>query len=67
MMPSPSPEGEVNKLRDGPCSQYYTLLMACADKKDATYGKPSMEACPSETDLLLKCFRKNPAYFYDKR
>lgn len=59
------PEGE-NKLRDGPCSHYYTMLMACSDRKDAVYGKKTMEACPSETDLLLKCVGKNPAYFLKK-
>jgi len=63
---APAPGKEENKLRDGPCSHYYDLLMKCSDRKDAPYGKKSMEACPSETDLLLKCVHKNPAYFLKK-
>ena len=62
-MASSGPSGDVDKLRDGPCGHYYKLLMACSDRKDAVYGKRTMEACPDETDLLLKCVHKNPLYF----
>ena len=62
-MSSATPDGGVDKLREGPCAHYYVLLMACSDKKDAVYGKKTLEACPNETDLLLKCVHKNPAYF----
>ena len=54
-MASATPNGDVDKLRDGPCAHYYKLLMACSDRKDAVYGKKTMEACPDETDLLLRC------------
>ena len=63
---SQADEGE-DKLRDGPCSHHYSMLMACSDRKDAVYGKKTMEACPSETDLLLKCVHKHPAYFLKKQ
>jgi len=55
-----------DKLQDGPCSHLYKMLMECSDSKDAVYGKKTMEACPSETDLLIKCVNKNPAYFLKK-
>jgi hypothetical protein len=60
-------KAEDNKLRYGPCADIYEQLMLCSDRKDAVYGKKTLEACPSETDLLIKCVHKNPAFFLKKQ
>ena len=56
---------KANKLKDGPCSKTFELLEACAIRKGVARNneKDRMQACPSETDLLIKCIRKNPLFF----
>lgn len=55
-----------SKLLDGPCSEVYKLLGKCAIEKgiDVNNMKMKLEACPSETDGLIKCMNKNPKYFF---
>jgi hypothetical protein len=56
---------QPNKLEDGPCAKPFELLEACAIRKGITRSneKHRMQACPSETDVLIKCINKNPLFF----
>ena len=57
--------GTANKLKDGPCSKVFELLEACANRKGVAREseKDRMQACPSETDVLIRCIHKNPLFF----
>jgi hypothetical protein len=62
-----------NKLKNSPCSRQFQLLEACGkrngllsnsnDTSNNNYEKDRMQACPSETDILIECIHKNPLYF----
>jgi len=54
-----------NKLKDGPCSKEFLLLETCGKRKGLSSDseKVRMQACPSNTDVLIKCIHKNPLYF----
>jgi len=54
-----------NKLADGPCSKAYERLEACAMRRGVAREneKDRMQACPSETDVLIRCIHKNPLFF----
>ena len=66
MEKSTSQDRGKSKLLDGPCSEVYKLLGKCAMEKgiDVNNMKMKLEACPSETDGLIKCMNKNPKYFF---
>ena len=62
--------GKPNKLKDGPCSKPFERLEACATRKGIGRNnneKDRMQACPSETDVLIKCIHKNPLFFQGSR
>jgi GCK domain len=66
--PSSSSGGGGDKLRDGPCQQEYIALEKCAQSKqnpnEATLNeKDRMQACPSQTDRLIRCIHKHPRFF----
>lgn len=54
----------TNKLNSGPCSDVYELLEKC--KEDSGLIKPTniMSYCINETDLLIKCIKRNPLYYH---
>jgi hypothetical protein len=75
--PSPSPTPQTpNKLYNGPCANIMETLEDCAKRKGVGIGsgtsKPQntnlyrekLQACPNETDQLIKCMNKNPKHFY---
>ena len=51
-------------LRDGPCSEQHAQLQACQQRKNIIKPSNALTYCVSETDLLISCVRKNPAYFH---
>jgi hypothetical protein len=51
-------------LRDGPCSEQHALLQSCQQRKNITKPSNALTFCVSETDLLITCVRKHPAYFH---
>jgi hypothetical protein len=53
----------VNKLQDGPCGKQYALLQQCATRNGVTNSKQQLQACPSETDMLITCVNKHPLFF----
>ena len=55
------------RLRDGPCAEQYALLQNCQVSKKIQKAANAMTFCVSETDLLIKCIHKNPAYFHDTK
>jgi hypothetical protein len=60
--------GEKDKLRDGPCRIEYKSLEVCASKKQRPDEAPMtekerMQACPSQTDRLIKCIHRHPLFF----
>ena len=55
-----------DKLKNGPCSEYYALLEKCQQGKNIKKASNVLTFCVSETDLLIKCIRKNPLYFQSK-
>ena len=61
---NPNSSGGPDKLRDGPCAKEFAYLSACAKRKGVVNNKQQMQACPSETDLLIRCINKNPLYFH---
>jgi hypothetical protein len=50
-------------VRDGPCAKNFSLLKECAQRKGVRNEKQQLQACPSETDLLIRCVNKHPLYF----
>ena len=66
-MASPNePPKQPDKLAEGPCALPYEQIIKCAEKKGVNVSKHKlkMQACPSETDALIKCMNKHPKYFY---
>ena len=63
-----SEKGKGDMLRDGPCSKEFDALEACGKRLRLSRNieKDRMEACPSETDILIKCIKKNPLFFHSK-
>jgi len=59
---------KANKIKSNPCSKIFELLEACAIRKGVARNneKDRMQACPSETDVLIKCIHKNPLFFQAK-
>lgn len=55
-----------NKLKDGPCSKCFTLLEQCQQGKNIKKVSNALTFCVSETDLLIRCIRKNPLYYQSK-
>jgi hypothetical protein len=53
-----------DKLRDGPCSEIYELLQKCRTSKGIRRDQVAISVCVSETDRLISCIHKNPAYFH---
>ena len=58
---------EPDKLREGPCSDIFALLEKCQQEKRIKRNDRALTFCVSETDLLIKCIHRNPAYFLDKK
>ena len=58
LLPPPDP------LRDGPCAEQHAQLQACQQQKNIYKPSNALTYCVSETDLLISCVRKNPAYFH---
>mmetsp|Transcript_6521 Transcript_6521/g.16528 ORF Transcript_6521/g.16528 Transcript_6521/m.16528 type:complete len:86 (-) Transcript_6521:183-440(-) len=57
-----------DKLRDGPCRVEYKALDSCASKRQRPdeaqmTEKERMQACPSQTDRLIKCIHRHPLFF----
>ena len=57
-----------DKLRDGPCRAEYKALDLCASKRQRPDEAPMtekerMQACPSQTDRLIKCIHRHPLFF----
>ena len=62
--PAPAQEpAEEDKLKDGPCADVYALLEKCKQERRIIRHDRALTACVSETDLLIKCIHRNPAYF----
>jgi hypothetical protein len=59
------PNSNDTRLRDGPCADPYALLQKCQASKGIQKASNAMTFCVSETDLLIKCIHKNPAFFYE--
>jgi hypothetical protein len=57
-----SSNNNKNKLKDGPCAKYYALLEQCTHEKNIKKSSNAFMICVSETDLLIRCMRKNPSY-----
>lgn len=55
-----------DKLKDGPCADVYALLEKCKQERRIIRHDRALTACVSETDLLIKCIHRNPAYFKKK-
>ncbi|KAL9182050.1 hypothetical protein ACHAXT_012393 [Thalassiosira profunda] len=55
-----------DKLRDGPCAEPYSALEACAAEKTVKSHREKMLRCPRQTDVLIKCMKKNPLYFHEE-
>ena len=53
------------KLREGPCAESFQRLKKCQNERGIQKAANALTFCVSETDLLIKCVRKNPAYFHD--
>ena len=67
MEPSSSSGRQISPpdpLRDGPCSEQHAQLQACQQRKNINKPSNALTYCVSETDLLISCVRKNPAYFH---
>jgi hypothetical protein len=54
-----------SKLREGPCATQYELLQRCQAGKRIVKPSNAMTLCVSETDLLIRCVHKHPAFFHD--
>jgi ureidoglycolate hydrolase len=55
-----------DKINDGPCAQQFAALEECAKTKDPRRYRTKLQACPAETDLLIKCINKHPLYFQEQ-
>jgi hypothetical protein len=60
-------EKKADLLRDGPCSEQNALLQSCQQRMKIQKPSNVLTYCVSETDLLISCIRKNPAYFHTMR
>jgi len=60
-------EEEEDKLRDGPCHEPFALLQQCQRQKRIVRHDRALTACVDETDLLIRCIHRNPAYFQAKK
>lgn len=58
---------DEDQLRDGPCAATFALLEKCQQEKRIVRHDRALTACVSETDLLIKCIHRNPAYFQNKK
>jgi hypothetical protein len=67
--PTRGPSSPPDKLRDGPCSEAFGVLEECRRSRgiDERNGRAAMALCVSETDRLLACVHRHPAYFHEKR
>jgi GCK domain len=54
---------EKDKLRNGPCHETFALLDGCRKAKNVQKASNALTFCVSETDLLIRCIRRHPAYF----
>jgi hypothetical protein len=54
-----------DQLREGPCADTFALLEKCRQEKGRR--KDPFGDCVSETDLLIICVQKNPAYFHAQK
>jgi hypothetical protein len=54
-----------DKLREGPCADTFELLEKCRHERGLR--KDPFGECVSETDLLIICVQKNPAYFHTQK
>jgi hypothetical protein len=52
-----------DKLRNGPCHETFALLEGCRKAKNVQRATNALTYCVSETDLLIRCIRRHPAYF----
>eukprot|EP00585_Thalassiosira_rotula_P012592 CAMPEP_0196130156 /NCGR_PEP_ID=MMETSP0910-20130528/627_1 /TAXON_ID=49265 /ORGANISM="Thalassiosira rotula, Strain GSO102" /LENGTH=101 /DNA_ID=CAMNT_0041389405 /DNA_START=27 /DNA_END=332 /DNA_ORIENTATION=- len=64
MMKASRMNDKENKLRDGPCATPYSILEACAATKNVKSHREKMFRCPRQTDVLIKCVKKNPVFFH---
>jgi len=60
---APQQQRQPDKLKDGPCAQIFEDLEKCARAKGITKHSEKLQACPTETDQIIKCLNKNPEYF----
>jgi hypothetical protein len=70
-----SPSREINglgggasqhdKLRHGPCAEPFAQLQLCKERKQIIKASNALTFCVSETDVLIQCVRKNPAWFHE--
>jgi hypothetical protein len=60
---SSTPPVVIDRLQEGPCADIYQLLQACRNDKRITRHDRALTLCVSETDLLIKCIHRHPAYF----
>ena len=57
-------KGKKNRQHQRQQQQQGMLLSNTATtNNDDDANKDKMQSCPSETDRLIKCIRKNPLYF----
>ena len=64
LSPAPPAPAVPDKLRDGPCSSVFELLESCRRSKGIQQDKAALTGCVSETDRLISCIHKHPAYFH---
>lgn len=56
-------EEKRDKVRNGPCANIFADLEKCGIIKGVSGRAEKLEACPSETDRLIRCINKNPLFF----
>lgn len=63
---APGAPSVPDKLRDGPCASVFELLESCRRSKGIRQdrAKAALTGCVSETDRLISCIHKHPAYFH---
>ena len=59
----------VDPLKEGPCSSYYDIMTKCQQEKGLNNNtskdvKKMITLCVTETDLFIKCIKRNPLHFH---
>lgn len=60
------PQKQNDKLENGPCAEAFSRIKECGKAQgiDQRNHKQKLEACPGETDALIKCMNKHPLHFH---